>query len=748
MRQFFTLLVLSITITTSFAQEQTLTLEDAVTGQWGKFRPETYQQYGWIPNEDTYWWIDDEGLFKAAAENKKGKSIIALAEFAEQFPDSVKVPYFPAIHWIDNSSFYFTIRKNHGVYRFNTQSKKLTLVTQLPANAQNVDIQTSNFNIAYTIDNKLYVQQANGNIAEVGLTGALYNGFDEIAQKTTDQNTLEEKDVVYGQAVHRYEFGISKGTFWSNDGKMLAFYRNDQSAVYDYPLPSYAQIPAKDNTIKYPMAGQASETVTLGIYDLAKNNIVFLEDHWDDGEYITNIAWDPTNQFIYAIELNRDQNIQQLNKFDAVSGNFIKTVSIITDEKYVHPDMPIEFLTNGSYVFVQEQKGYKAFNLYTSDDRLIGPLETHGIIVDAFLNATQNVIYFAGYPTNSIERHVYSINTDIKPSRQEAQEQRNALPTVSAPVPLIQYTEVKGSHSAKVSSSGNYILDAFSNGNIPYQLDLINTQKRKADHLIEAKDPLKDYQLAQTEILTIDAEDGTSLFARMIKPSDFDASKKYPVVVYVYNGSNVQLITERWMYGAPLWMHYLANKGYIVFTVDGRGSANRGVEFEQATFRNLGQVEMRDQLTGVYYLKKQPYIDSERMAVHGWSFGGFMTLSLMTNYPDVFKVGVAGGPVTDWSLYEVMYTERYMDTPETNPEGYAATSVVQKAKDITGDVLVIHGVVDDVVVPQNSMNFLKACVDNQVQVDFFMYPGHPHNVRGKDRVHLMEKVIKYIEDHL
>jgi dipeptidyl-peptidase-4 len=192
----------------------------------------------------------------------------------------------------------------------------------------------------------------------------------------------------------------------------------------------------------------------------------------------------------------------------------------------------------------------------------------------------------------------------------------------------------------------------------------------------------------------------------------------------------------------------MAQRGYIVFTMDGRGSANRGRKFEQATFRKLGTVEMDDQLKGVAYLKSLPFVDAKRMGVHGWSFGGFMTTSLMLRHPGVFKVGVAGGPVIDWSMYEVMYTERYMDTPGTNPEGYGTSNLLTQIKNLRDRLLLIHGTDDDVVVWQHSVKLLKKAVDENVQLDYFVYPGHPHNVRGKDRVHLMQKITDYFDTYL
>jgi len=234
----------------------------------------------------------------------------------------------------------------------------------------------------------------------------------------------------------------------------------------------------------------------------------------------------------------------------------------------------------------------------------------------------------------------------------------------------------------------------------------------------------------------------------MILPPDFDATKKYPVIVYVYGGPHAQLVTNDWLGGASGWDFYMAQEGYIMFTLDNRGSANRGAAFENIIHRQLGVIESQDQMTGIEYLRSLGYADMDRIGVHGWSYGGFMTTTLMTDHADVFKVGVAGGPVINWELYEIMYGERYMDMPQENEEGYANNNLLNKVEKLTGRLMLIHGTADPVVVWQHSLNFVQKCVEKKVLVDYMVYPGHEHNVRGYDRIHLMRIVTRYFEDHL
>ena len=263
------------------------------------------------------------------------------------------------------------------------------------------------------------------------------------------------------------------------------------------------------------------------------------------------------------------------------------------------------------------------------------------------------------------------------------------------------------------------------------------------------KEFLDEFVPAYYDLHVVKTADGkTDLYYRLIKPADFDPAKKYPAIVYVYGGPHAQMITNGWMNNARGWDIYMANKGYIMFSLDNRGSSNRGLEFENATFRQLGIEEGKDQVKGVEFLKSQPYVDGERIGVHGWSFGGHMTTALMLRYPEIFKVGVAGGPVIDWGYYEVMYGERYMDTPESNPEGYKECNLRNLAGQLKGHLLIIHDDHDDTCVPQHTLSFMKACVDARTYPDLFIYPCHKHNVAGRDRVHLHEKITRYFEQNL
>ena len=543
------------------------------------------------------------------------------------------------------------------------------------------------------------------------------------------------REIVYGRSVHRNEFGITKGTFWSPNGKRLAFYRMDQSMVTDYPqVNTFSQPIATFEPDKYPMAGQCSHKVTIGIYDLDKDTVSWLELGDVTNRYFTNVSWAPDGRSLYLIELNRDQNHAELAQYDASTGEKIRVVCTEEDEKYVEPLHPIAFLPwdKDKFLHWSQKDGYWHLYLYDAKKGECLKKMTTGawVITDilGFNEMTHSVIIRAN-KENVLQYNLYVVDVE------------------SGNVSLLD--NGIGSHDGKVSSNGKYVIDQWSSPEVPRAWEKLNTEDKSRTSLGESADPWKEYAVPVFKQGTLKAADGcTDLYYRMVLPHDFDETKKYPTVVYVYGGPHAHNIEATWHWNSRSWETYMAQKGYIVFVMDNRGSENRGKEFEQATFRQLGQVEMQDQMKGVEYLCSLPYVDNERIGVHGWSFGGFMTITLMTNHPNVFKVGVAGGPVIDWSKYEVMYTERYMDTPEQNPEGYTKTSLVEKAQDLKGRLLMVIGMNDPVVVPQNAMMFLNACNEAGTYPDFYVYPGEEHNMQGHMSVHLHEKITRYFEDYL
>ena len=587
-------------------------------------------------------------------------------------------------------------------------------------------------------------------------------------QLTTDGS----REIVYGQSVHRDEFGITKGTFWSPNGERLAFYRMDQSMVTDYPQVDIPEIgfdhpetqsciatPAPD---KYPMTGETSHQVTVGVFDCLTGKTIYLKAGDPTDRYFTNIAWSPDSKTIYMFELNRDQNDCRLTAYDAETGEKTGELYRETDEKYVEPLHPIMFLPwdGNSFIMQSRKDGYNHLYLCevkneerktknsnaksSSEKQENSSLSTlhSSLSIQQLTSGKWEVMEVIGF--NTKHKSIIIASNECSPI------QRNIFVVDTKTGKRAMMDDCgKGWHNATLSENGQYIYDNYSTPTVPRKIAIVNIENGKRTPFFTAENPWKGYNVPEYSCGSIKAADGeTDLFWRMVKPTNFDPQKKYPTIIYVYGGPHAHNVDARWNYSSRGWETYMAEKGYLLFILDNRGSENRGKVFEQATFRQLGQIEMQDQMKGVEYLKTLPYVDADRMGVHGWSFGGFMTISLMTHYPEVFKVGVAGGPVIDWHWYEVMYGERYMDTPQTNPEGYKKTSLLYQAKNLKGKLQIIQGLNDVTVVPQHCLTFLKACIAAGTQPDFFVYPGEPHNMRGHQSTHLHERISQYFFDYL
>ena len=555
------------------------------------------------------------------------------------------------------------------------------------------------------------------------------------------------REIVYGQSVHRDEFGISKGTFWSPDGKRLAFYRMDQSMVADYPQVNIDARIAQYEPDKYPMAGEQSHEVTVGVYDLQSGKTIYLqtpksndtrkiaEDGQMDGKavYFTNVAWSPDGKTIYMFELNRDQNDCRLVSYDALTGERLRELDRETSEKYVEPQNPVVFLPWDAqkFLFQSQRDGYNHLYLFDLKKNSVRQLTSGKWVVMNLIgfNEKARSVIIASNECSPIQCNTFAV--DVKTGRRTLLDNG------------------KGYHSADLSADGQWIRDSWSAPDVPREIAVTHTQKPAPKTLFKAKNPWEEYDVPEYSCGTLKAADGqTDLYYRMVKPVGFDPAKKYPTIIYVYGGPHAHNVDARWNYSARSWETYMAQKGYLLFILDNRGSENRGRDFEQATFRRLGQVETEDQMKGVDFLKSLPYVDQDRIGVHGWSFGGYMTITMMTHHPEVFKVGVAGGPVIDWQWYEVMYGERYMDSPQQNPEGYKECSLLNQVENLEGKLQIITGYNDATVVPQHCLSFIYKCNLQGPEPDFYVYPGEPHNMRGHQSVHLHERISQYFDDYL
>ena len=702
-------------------------------------RPTTLRQLQWIPttadkpnpkSADQLAYVISAGGRDVLVKRQPTGTVVDTLLRATDLSATAKA--LPGISLTSPTTGYAIVGQDVVTLDWTSGVLQKKTVNTLPEEADNADLSASNLAYAYTIGPNLY-------ISEGGIRTPL-------STEPAGTNTI-----LFGHAAHQREFGITKGTFWSGDGKQLAFYRIDQGMVPEYPITDMASKPAKVNPLRYPMAGTASHHATLGVYNLSTKATVFINPgangFGDPEQYLTNITWSPDNAFIYIAVVNRDQNHMKLLRFVASTGAFDKALFEERHPKYVEPEhgpmfMPkaLQFAAGSGadhFVWMSERDGHNHLYLYHKDGQVVQQL-TKGdfdvLEVSSIAQEGKSAIVNCQITANvGLDKHLARVTVmSGKPAQ---------LQDIDANSP--------GVHVGKASPSGRYMVDAYSNPDMPYEVLIWDQQtKSKPSSIYRAANPLAENNVSKPELVRLTAEDGTPLHGRLIKPANMVPGKRYPTIVYVYGGPHAQLVTNGFNMSADLWMYHFAQEGYVVFTLDGRGSGNRGLNFENATHRQLGTLEMQDQLKGVEYLKQLPFVDAARMGVSGWSFGGFMTTSLMTRHPDVFKAGCAGGPVIDWSLYEIMYTERYMDRPQQNPEGYAANNLKSQAKNLKGKLMLIHGTVDDVVLWQHSQQMASQLIKDKKLFEYMIYPGHPHNVLGPDRVHLFRTIKAFFDRSL
>jgi dipeptidyl aminopeptidase/acylaminoacyl peptidase len=706
-------------------QEKELTLQELIPGGSAnhRFVPQNIRQLQWCV--DKYMYVKGDSLFTADPAGKKEQLAFTHAQLNEALasaglPETGSMPAF-SVPDPTKTELAFQYKNNRVHYDLTTHQIVARYETD-PAGSR-WEYDKANGNIAFTKANNVYI------ITPEGRTETVTN--------ETDQG------IVCGTAVHQHEFGIYKGLFWSPKGNALAFYRMDETMVTDYPIVHISERTAKAKPFKYPMAGMTSHEVTVGVFRLSDKRTVWLKTGLPKEKYLTNIAWSPDEKSIYIAELNRGQDTCRLARYNAETGEREAELFVETDECYVEPEQPIQFLPDHPEQFIWQSRrdGYHHLYLYDTAGRMLRQLTSGRWTVKGVL----------GFDKKGT--HLFFMAT--APRDVHSAEEGSPLETYAWKLNLktgqrICLSLKEGVHQVRLNVAATYLIDQTSSPTTPRDIDIISAKDgRQVRSLLTAKDPYENYRMPDIQIGTLTAaDDRTKLYYRLITPPDMDKTKKYPVIVYVYGGPHAQMVTGNWLNGADGWDLYMARRGYILFTVDNRGSSNRGFAFESVIHRRLGDVEVADQLKGIDFLKSLPYVDTERIGVHGWSYGGFMTTNLMLSCPDVFRVGVAGGPVIDWSRYEIMYGERYMDHPKENPEGYKTSNLLQKAGNLKGNLMLIHGDEDPVVVWQHSLLFLKACVDAGTFPDYFVYPGHSHNVIGKDRPHLYEKITRYFDAQL
>ena len=679
-----------------------LSIEDYNAGKYRVARPENIQ---WIPNSRNYSYILDNKLIIKNADSESSTTFMPIDSIYKKL--GIITTKYPEYMWIDTATMVFQSDSTISVY--NKTLSTVIKTYHLPYKAENIDLDYS-LNTAYTIGNNLYV------IDSMGKRNQVTNNISCVSSG--------------GKYVFREEFGTKKATYWSPDGDAIAYYSNNELKIPSYPRLDFSNEFVKESTLKYPFAGAANQVVTIYVYNLKTKKRTRLNTGEID-HYLTNITWSPDGQYLYVFDLSRDQTEYTLKRFNVKTGNLDKNIFTEKSVKYVEPLNQLYFFNNStSFLYVSRSGGYNRIYEYQNDSVPVKALSKATMEVNEIVGVENQSIYYSAIDQNRpLEEHLYK--------------------TQIATGTTLQLSTEPGVHTGMLNEENGLLIDAYSNISTTYNVDLCDSKKKSRKSIYSAENPFKTIDFPTSSFITIKAaDDSTLLYGSIIKPPHFDSTVCYPVIVNVYGGPHVQMVRNEFLLGNGITPYFLANKGFIVFILDGRGSSNRGMDFENCTFHKLGTIETADQLKGVSYLKRLSYIDSNRIGLYGESFGGFMTLTLMEQAPTVFKAGVCASPVTDWKYYEVMYGERYMGTPQANPQGYLNASTINKVKNITGKLLLINGGLDHITVINNSMAFLNECIKNNVQIDYFLYPNHDHHVIGKDRVHFLYKMTNYFVDHL
>jgi dipeptidyl-peptidase-4 len=622
----------------------------------------------------------------------------------------------------DNDQIYRHSSKGYyHVYDVKTQK-----ITALPKHNK---IMSAAFNpaatmVAYVADNNIFMY--------------------DLASGTETQVTTDGKinSIINGQGdwVYEEELVLVRAFEWSNDGKKIAFVRFDETEVPKYEMAMYGgALYPKDYEFKYPKVGEKNSVVSAHVYDLASKKVDKIEN-LPQYEYIPRIKWTPSNELL-VFTMNRLQNNLKINKVTWGESNMGAragySVALLMEESapcYLEINDHMKFLADGSFIWVSEADGFNHIYHYDKAGKLISQV-TSGKwdVTNVYgIDEKAKLIYYESAEISPMERHAYSISLDGKKKT--------------------QITKDKGVNSVEFTSGFQYYIVSNSTISKPTSMVLYDSKGKQVRKLLDNTDlenKLKETGINAPEFFTFKNSEGTTLNGYMIKPANFDANKKYPVFMYVYGGPGSQQVMDEWQGPNYMWFQMLAQQGYMIACIDNRGTGARGREFRTCTYKQLGKLEVDDQIDGAKYLGTLNYVDKSRIGIFGWSYGGYMTSLCITRGADVFKAAIAVAPVTNWKFYDSIYTERYMGTKESNPTGYDAQAPTAYADKLKGKFLLIHGTADDNVHFQNSVELISAMVKANKQFDLFVYPDKNHGIYGGNtRLHLYNMMTDFVKTNL
>ncbi|WP_276499534.1 S9 family peptidase [Pontibacter litorisediminis] len=543
--------------------------------------------------------------------------------------------------------------------------------------------------------------------------------------------------IIHGYAdwVYEEEFSFAQGFHWSPDGKKIAFYTFDETNVPEFNMQMWGELYPQDYKFKYPKAGEANSKVTVSVYDVNNGKTVKMDTGKEDDIYIPRIKWTNDANLLSIQKMNRLQNTLEILHANATTGK-ADVVLKETDKAYIDVTDDLTYLKDGKhFIHSSEVEGFNHLYLYNMKGKLVRQITNGNWEVSQFVGYDEknDRLYYMSTEVSPLERHLYSISSKGKSKK--------------------RLTDKAGTHRVNMSNDFKYYLDYFSAAN---QVPTVSLHTAKDGKLIKVlednaqlKNTLAQYDIAKQEFFTMNTADGTKLNGWMIKPTDFDPNKKYPVLMFVYGGPGSQTVTNSWGGTNYLWYQVLADKGMIIVSVDNRGTGARGAEFKKVTYANLGKYEIEDQVEAAKWLGKQSYVDKNRIGIWGHSFGGYMTLLGLTKGEGVFRAGISVAPVTNWRYYDSIYTERFLKTPQENAAGYDDNSPLNFADQLQGDLLLIHGTGDDNVHFQNAVAMQDALISANKQFESFYYPNRNHGVGGGvTSIHRFKMMTNFLERKL
>lgn len=616
---------------------------------------------------------------------------------------------FPA--WSCRDKTTLRLQVGNSVWHWRPGEARAELVLQLPEGAEDATFAPDDQRVAFRLQHELHVLDP-----RTGLRRLTWDGT---------------ADVVYGGAAHRAEFGIQNGLFWSACGRRLLFYREDLRPIASTPLQDLdAETPSPGHG-RYPVSGARHSRVTVGVYDAEERSVCWLQHDPDLDQYWTNLTFGPGDTVVTAL-VNRGQDHLRLVRFDARTGTQQATLLEERDQHWLEPEHGPYFLADGRFLWRSPKDGHHHLYLHDGDGKLLVQVTRGAFDVQELLGpaADGNGIWFHASGEDPRQRHLFHAGLDGKAVK--------------------QLTRERGCHACTLSPDGALCLDTWSNLTTQPSLVVLDLASGAAVPLPAVANPLSAFRMPVQRFFQVQVPEGPVLYGHLLLPPNMAEGQRHPVLLYVYGGPHVQLVTDRFLGGASLWLHALAAEGYVVCWLDNRGTPNRGIAFEQAIYRQLGVLEVQDQMRAVEYLKAQPFVDPTRIGVHGWSYGGYLTLRLLLLQPDAFACGISGAPVTDWRLYETGYTERYMDTPAENPQGYAAASCVDPAlvKNLKAELLLVQGSDDRTVLWSHSLRFLRSSVAAGVFPRYMVYPMQQHGLQGPNRSHFLMLCKRFLDERL